>query len=53
MTGGLLQLVASHGLTNIYLTNKPETTFFKIVYRRHTNFSIDPINIKFNGARLE
>jgi hypothetical protein len=40
MTGGLLQLVTS-GKQDIYLTSKPEITFFKKVYRRHTNFSIE------------
>jgi hypothetical protein len=38
MTGGLLQLVA-HGYDNIFLTDDPHITLFKIVYRRHTNFS--------------
>jgi hypothetical protein len=40
MTGGLLQLVAS-GKEDIYLTIKPEVTFFKKVYLRHTNFSTE------------
>ena len=38
MTGGLLQLVAS-GNQDIILTYKPEFTFFKKIYHRHTNFS--------------
>ena len=38
MPGGLLQ-IASSGVQDIYLTNNPEITFFKKVYRRHTNFS--------------
>jgi hypothetical protein len=40
MTGGLLQLVTS-GKQDIYLTINPEITFFKKVFRRHTNFSIE------------
>lgn len=40
MTGGLLQLVTS-GKQDIYLTINPEITFFKKVYRRHTNFSTE------------
>lgn len=40
MTGGLLQLVAS-GKQDIYLTINPEITFFKKVFRRHTNFSLE------------
>lgn len=42
MTGGLIQLVA-YGIQDIYLTDDPQITFFKIVYRRHTNFSIETI----------
>lgn len=42
MTGGLLQLVAN-GIEDIFLINNPEITFFKVVYRRHTNFSTEVI----------
>jgi hypothetical protein len=38
MTGGLIQLVA-YGYSDIFLTRDPQITFFKIVYRRHTNFT--------------
>lgn len=38
MTGGLLQL-AAYGSEDMYLTGNPQITFFKIVFRRHTNFS--------------
>ena len=38
MGGGLIQLVAM-GTQDIFLTGNPEITFFKVVYRRHTNFS--------------
>ena len=44
MTGGLLQIVTS-GKQDIYLTINPEITFFKKVYRRHTNFSIELIKV--------
>jgi len=47
MTGGLLQLV-SVGVENLYLTQDPQITFFKIVYRRHTNFSVESIPQYFN-----
>ena len=40
MSGSLIQLAAK-GQSNLYLTNKPEITFFKAVYKRHTNFSIE------------
>ena len=42
MVGGLLQLVSTGG-HDIYLTGNPQMTFFKVVYRRHTNFSIESI----------
>jgi hypothetical protein len=42
MAGGLIQLVA-YGLEDLYLTKDPQITFFKIVYRRHTNFSTEVI----------
>ena len=38
MGGGLMQLVAM-GAQDVYLTGNPQITFFKVVYRRHTNFS--------------
>jgi hypothetical protein len=47
MSGGLLQLVAK-GPDNIYLEGHPEISFFKIIYRRHTNFSMYPKLLKFN-----
>ena len=44
MTGGLIQLVA-YGNQDIHLTGNPQITFFKVVYRRHTNFSKEAIPI--------
>ena len=38
MGGGLMQLVAM-GAQDVYLTGNPQITLFKVVYRRHTNFS--------------
>jgi hypothetical protein len=49
MGGGLMQLVA-YGAQDIYLTGNPQITFFKVVYRRHTNFSMEAIEQTFNGA---
>ena len=46
MSGGLIQLVA-RGPQDLYLTHEPQITFFKIVYRRHTNFSIETIPQNF------
>jgi len=48
MTGGLIQLVA-YGVQDIFLTRNPEITFFKTVYRRHTNFSVEPIPQYFSS----
>ena len=48
MGGGLMQLVA-YGAQDIYLTGNPQITFFKIVYRRHTNFSMESIKQTFSG----
>ena len=47
--GGLLQLVAT-GRQDIYLSGNPQTTFFKQVYRRHTNFALESCRIDFDGA---
>ena len=48
-SGGLMQLVA-YGAQDIYLTGNPQITFFKVVYRRHTNFAMESIEQTFNGA---
>lgn len=42
MVGGLINIV-SYGFNDLYLTGSPQITFFKIVYRRHTNFSKESI----------
>jgi len=47
-SGGLMQLVA-YGAQDIYLTGNPQITFFKSVYRRHTNFSMENIQQTFSG----
>ncbi len=49
MGGGLMQLVAQ-GAQNVYLTSEPEITFFKVSYRRHTNFAIESIEQTFSGS---
>ena len=48
MGGGLLQLVA-YGAQDVYLTGNPQITFFKVAYRRHTNFAMEAIEQTFNG----
>jgi len=43
-----MQLVA-YGAQDIYLTGNPQITFFKVVYRRHTNFAMEAIPQSFSG----
>jgi hypothetical protein len=50
MGGGLMQLVA-YGAQDVYLTGNPQITFFKVVYRRHTNFSMECIQQTVNGSQ--
>ena len=49
MAGGIMQLVA-YGVQDVYLTGNPQITYFKIVYKRHTNFAIEPIEQSFSGT---
>lgn len=51
MGGGILQLVA-YSSQDFYLTGNPQITYFKVVYRRHTNFSMECIKQTINGKRL-
>ena len=46
--GGLLQLVAI-GKQDVFLTGNPQITWFKMVYRRYTNFAIESQQIYFDG----
>lgn len=48
MGGGILQLVAnSDAPQNIYLNTQPQISFFKKVYRRHTQFAREMIPVYF------
>ena len=49
MSGSMIQLAAK-GQSNLYLTQKPEITFFKSVYKRHTNFSIEAMPQYFSSV---
>jgi hypothetical protein len=49
MGGGLMQLVA-YGAQDIYLTGNPQITFWKVVYRRHTNFARESIEQTVSGS---
>ena len=46
-----MQLVA-YGAQDVYLTGNPQITFFKVVYRRHTNFSMEAVQQTWNGQSL-
>jgi len=46
-----MQLVA-YGAQDIYLTGNPQITFFKVVYRRHTNFAMEAIEQTWNGGEV-
>jgi hypothetical protein len=50
MGGGLMQLVA-YGAQDVYLTGNPQITLFKVVYRRHTNFSVECIELSLETAK--
>jgi hypothetical protein len=43
-----MQLVA-YGAQDVYLTGQPQITFWKVTYRRHTNFAMESIENTFNG----
>jgi hypothetical protein len=48
MAGGLIQLVAV-GVQDIYLIGNPQITFFKTVYKKYTNFSMESIQQPIDG----
>jgi hypothetical protein len=43
MVGGALIQIAGYGLQDMYLSHEPSITYFKMVYKRHTNFSSESI----------
>ena len=49
MTGGTLQLKA-YGSENIYLNANPQISFFRSVFKRHTNFAMENIELPFEGT---
>ena len=49
MGGGLMQLVA-YGSQDVYLTGNPQITFWKAIYKRHTNFAMENIQQSPNGT---
>jgi hypothetical protein len=51
MGGGLLQLVA-YGAQDAYITGNPHITFWKVLYKRHTNFAMEAMRVNFTGAPM-
>ena len=49
MGGGLIQLVLQ-GIQDNYIIGNPDFTYFKSVFRKHTNFSIEVIKQTLNGT---
>lgn len=49
MSGGLLQLV-SYGSADIHLTGAPQITFWRQIFRRYTNFAVEPVLNVFHGT---
>ncbi len=49
MPGGLIN-IATYGSQDIFLTGTPEISFFKVIYRRNTNFSMESIRLKFDDT---
>ena len=50
MGGGLMELDPNKGAQDIFLTGNPKVTYFKSIYKRHTNFSIETIEQTFTGV---
>jgi hypothetical protein len=51
MGGGLLNLT-SYGNENVILNGNPKKTFFKAVYKKHTNFGLQRFRIDYKGSRI-
>lgn len=52
MPGGLLQLVGT-GAQNELVNGNPSMTHFRTVYRRHTNFAMESIQMLFTASNYE
>lgn len=48
MGGGLLQLVA-YGAQDAYLSGNPQITFWRGLFKRHTNFAMEPFRVNLTG----
>lgn len=52
MSGGIIQLV-TYGVRELYLVGNPQITFFRAVYRRYTNFSMEAMPQRFQGDVID
>ena len=52
MTGAIIQLVA-YGYEDLFITKNPQITYFKVVYRRYTNFAHEQIRQEFIDDNLD
>lgn len=50
MGGGIISLVAN-GAQDVYLTGNPQITYFKVIYRRYTNFAMETIEHAIDSAK--
>ena len=48
-SGAVLQLVA-YGAQDIYLTGQPQMTYWKTIYKRHTNYAAESVQIPISGS---
>ena len=48
MGGGLIQLLAV-GIQDIYLIGNPQITYFKTVFKKHTQFSLESMQVSVDG----
>jgi len=48
--GQLILITLNDSISNLYLTNEPQITFFKSVFKKYTNFAIETIPIFFNNT---
>jgi hypothetical protein len=48
MVGGLINVV-SYVSTDLYLTGAPQITYYKMVYRRYTNFALESVTQEFDN----
>lgn len=50
MSGGALMELVAYGAQDVYLSGNPQVTFFKQLYKRHTNFAMQSVEAGFNGS---